>query len=247
MFEEFDPRVQRTEKRRMGASLAISSLVYLGIAGGVVAASAAARQAVKEDELVQIQFAQPPEPAKVEPEPPPPEPTPPTPTEAPRPKTKRKELTPPKEVPKDKPAESDKPLADAPADDGKDGFTDGVAGGTGKAAAPAPTPPPPPAAPSGPVHLPEKATPPQLKSGSASPAYPEAARKAGVQGMVVARVTIAKDGKVTNVEILKGPEVFHEAVKAALARWQYEPARLPDGTPIAVFRIVPVPFKLENM
>ena len=230
----------------MGASLAISSLVYLGIAGGVVAASAAARQVVKEEDLMQVKFAQPPAP---EPPPPAPEPEPPPGTQPPptsaRPKVQRKQLAPPKEVPNEKPAEADKPLADAPADEAKDGFTDGVAGGTGTA--PAVRPAPTPAAPTGPVHLPERATPPVLKSGATSPAYPEAARKAGVQAVVVARVTIARDGKVTNVEVLKGPEVFHAAVKAALMSWQYEPARLPDGTPISVFRIVPLPFKLENM
>ena len=245
MFEEFDPKAQRRDGRRMGASLLVSSIAYLGIAGGVIAASAAARQAVKEEDLVQIEIAAPPEPKP--PEPPPPTPPPQATPPSPRPKVQRKALAAPTEVPKEKPEEAHKPLTEAPADDGKDGFTDGVAGGTGTAAAPAPAPAP--AAPSSaPVHMPENAKPPELiKSQSPSPPYPEEARKGGVQGLVVARVTISREGQVTKVEILKGPEIFHEVVKATLIKWRYEPARLPDGTPISVFRIVPLPFKLENM
>lgn len=246
MFEEFDPKSKGKEQRRLGASLAVSSIVYLGLAGGVVAASAAARQAVREEELVQVEVAAPPEPEVPAPEPPPP----PTTTPAPRPKVQRKALEVPQEIPKDKPPEADKPLAEAPAPGAQDGFTNGVAGGTGSAAAPTPPPPPPPPpAPkaSGPVHLPESATPPVAKSGNAAPAYPEEARKAGVQAVVIAKVTISSDGKVTNVEILRGPEIFHAPVKAALMTWRYEPARLPDGTTISVFRIVQLPFKLENM
>lgn len=243
MFEEFDPKAQRRDGRRMGASLLVSSIVYLGFAGGVIAASAAARQAVKEEELVQIEIAAPPEPKPPEPPPtPPPAATPPS----PRPKVQRKALAAPTEVPKDKPAEADKPLAEAPADDGKDGFTDGVAGGTGTAPAPVATPPPAPS--SAPVHMPENAKPPELIKGqSPSPPYPEEARKNGVSGVVFARVTISREGQVTKVEILKGPQIFHEVVKATLIKWRYEPARLPDGTPISVFRIVPLPFQLENM
>lgn len=247
MFEEFDPKTTQKDKRRLGASLAVSGVVYLSLAAGVVAASAAARQVVKEEELVQVEFALPPEP-----EPPPPEPEPaPTPPPAatppsPRPKTQRKTLEAPKETPKEKPPESDRPLSDAPPPgSGQDGFTDGAPGGTGKA--PAPPPPPPPAPSSAPVHLPEKATPPVAKSGNAAPAYPEEARKAGLQAVVVAKVTISREGSVTGVDILRGPEIFHAPVKAALMTWRYEPARLPDGTAISVFRIVQLPFKLENM
>lgn len=247
MFEEFDPKERRKDKRRMGASLAISSVVYLGLAGGVVAASAAARQAVKEEELVQIEVAAPPEAEPPPPEPPPLEAPPPS----PRPKVQRKALELPKEIPQEKPPEADKPLAEAPAaGEGQEGFSDGVAGGTGTAAAPAtPQPAPAPPAPkaTGPVHLPESATPPVAKSGNTAPVYPEEARKAGLQAVVIAKVTISAIGKVTAVDIMRGPEIFHAPVKAALMTWLYEPARLPDGTAIAVFRIVQLPFKLENM
>jgi protein TonB len=248
MFEDFDPKKQTQDKGRMGASLAVSCVVYLSIAGGLVAASAAARQAVKEEELVQVEFAPPPEPEPVAPEPPPPPPaaTPPS----PRPKTARKELAPPKEIPQEKPPESDQPLVDAPAPGAQDGFTNGVVGGTGTGVAPAPAPAPAAVAtprPTGPIHLPENATPPVAKSGNVAPAYPEEARKSGVQAVVVAKLTVSSTGTVTAVEIMRGPEIFHAPVKAALMTWRYEPARLPDGTAFSTFRIVQLPFKLENM
>jgi periplasmic protein TonB len=246
MFEEFDPKAKSKDQRRMGASLLVSGVVYLGIAGGVVAASAAARQAVKEEELVQVEFAAPPEPEPppVEPPPPPPAATPPS----PRPKAQRKELTAPKEIPKEKPAEADRPLAEAPPPGaGQEGFTDGVVGGTGTAPAAPIVPAPAPARASGPVHLPENASPVVAKSGNAMPAYPEDARKGGVQGAVVAKLVIGSDGAVKSVEILRGPEVFHAVVKATLLSWRFEPARLPDGTAISVFKLVSLPFKLDNL
>jgi periplasmic protein TonB len=248
MFEEFDPKTKSRDKRRLGASLAVSSVVYLALAGGVVAASAAARQAVKEEELVQIEVAAPPEPEPPPQEPPPPPPEAPPPSA--KPKVQRQALELPKEIPQEKPKEADAPLAEAPAaGTGQEGFSDGVAGGTGTAPAPAALPPSPAPAPkaTGPVHLPESATPPVAKSGNTAPTYPEEARKAGLQTVVVAKVTISAAGKVTNVEVLRGPEIFHAPVKAALMTWLYEPARLPDGTAISVFRIVQLPFKLENM
>jgi protein TonB len=246
MFEEFDPTKSRKDKRRIGASLAVSSVVYLSLAAGVVAASAAARQAIKEDDLVQIEVAPPP---VVEPPPVVPPPLPAATPPSPRPKVERKALEVPKEIPQEKPPEAEQPLGDAPAAGaGQQGFSDGVAGGTGTAPAPAPAAVAPEAPKAtGPIHLPESATPPVAKSGNVAPVYPEEARKAGLQAVVIAKVTIGADGKVTKVDVLRGPEIFHAPVKAALMSWQYEPARLPDGTAISIFRIVQLPFKLENM
>lgn len=253
MFEDFGPKKGRTEGQRFGLSLLASGLVYVTIGGGLVAASAAARQAIQEEELVQIEFSLPPEPVAV-PEPPAPPPKVAQPAASPRPKVERQALRTPDEIPKEKPAESDAALAEAPAaGSGQDGFLDGVAGGTGmapvkEAVAPPPPPPPPPAPKAaGPVHLPESATAPVAKSGNVAPEYPEAARKSGTQAVVVAKVVIAADGRVTSVEIMRGPDLFHESVKRALMAWRYEPARLPDGTAISVFRIIQLPFKLENM
>ena len=55
------------------------------------------------------------------------------------------------------------------------------------------------------------------------PEYPEDARKEGKQGTVLMRVTIAKDGSVTDVEIMDGDPAFIPAAKAAVMQWHYKP------------------------
>jgi periplasmic protein TonB len=47
------------------------------------------------------------------------------------------------------------------------------------------------------------------------PQYPRAARKAGIQGTVVLRVTIGKDGKTGNLRAVSGPpELIPAAIEA---------------------------------
>lgn len=238
MFEEFEKSSQRKGRGRFRASLATSALLCSGVFGGLVAASAAARTVVQEEDLLQVEFALPDEP-------PPPPPVVAPPPAQPKPKPRKNELTAPEEIPDEKAAEADGPLADAAPI---------VEAAPVVEAAPAPAvveapPPPPPPRPKaeGPVQLPEQATPPVAVAGNTPPEYPEEARKAGVQAVVIAKIVIRADGSVASVDVLRGPDIFHAAVKAALITWHYEPARLPDGTAISVFRIVQLPFKLENM
>jgi protein TonB len=248
MFEDFDGKGGRKDQRRFWMSMAGSLVLYGGLAFTVVAASAAARVAPQEEEAVEIDFTPPPEP---EPAPPPPPPTPtPKPPPVAAPKTQRAELEVPQEVPDEKPEESDKPLADAqPSEAGKDGFTNGAAGGTGSAPAPAPVAPAPvaPAVVNGPVQLPENATPAVASPDNKKAEFPEEALKAGIQDVVIAKIVIKADGSVGAVTILRGNPIFHEVVKAMLMSWHYDPAKLPDGTPISVFKIIQIPFRLENM
>ncbi len=238
MFEEFEKDSQGKGRGRFSASLATSILFCTGVFGGLIVASAAARSTVQEEELTQVEFAIPEE----APPPPPVEAPPPPPVE--RPKPRKTELEAPEEIPDEKAAEADGPLADAPVQDAP--VVAAPAPGPAVVEAPAPPPPVRPK-PSGPVQLPEQATPPVAVAGNTPPAYPEEARKAGVQAVVIAKIVIRENGTVSSVEVLRGPEIFHASVKAALMTWHYEPARLPDGTAISVFRIVQLPFKLENM
>lgn len=84
-----------------------------------------------------------------------------------------------------------------------------------------------------------------LRDTNAMPEYPRAALRQRVSGTVVSRVHVNPDGRVTKVEVLAGPEVFHDAVKKALMTWRYTPARLTDGTPVADTQIVRIPFQLK--
>ncbi|HKA87534.1 MAG TPA: TonB family protein [Haliangiales bacterium] len=117
-----------------------------------------------------------------------------------------------------------------------------------EAAPPAPPPidPPRPEPPSGPIDLPEAATPPRPDAGNRPPDFPEAARQRALEGDVVLKLVIDRSGAVSHLEVLRGQEPFAAAAREAVARWRYAPAML-DGRPIAVFKIVKIPFRLSGI
>jgi len=90
--------------------------------------------------------------------------------------------------------------------------------------------------------LPFGATPPVLRT-RVEPAYPAAARKAGLGGDVVLQVVVERDGTIGSVfAVQEGPLGLTTAATDAVRRWVYEPARL-DGRPIAVMKTVRVRFQ----
>jgi TonB family protein len=74
------------------------------------------------------------------------------------------------------------------------------------------------------------------------PEYPEAARSAKVQGIVVLDVVIGREGSVLRIEPVSGPDVFLQPAADALRWWRFQPYRL-DGRPITVETTVAVEFK----
>ena len=95
----------------------------------------------------------------------------------------------------------------------------------------------------GAIALPEDAIPPLPAKTNAVPPYPQEARASGKTGTVVLKVVILADGTVANVQVLRGDEPFVSAALETVKRWKYEPARF-KGQPIAVYRIIQIPFKL---
>ena len=76
------------------------------------------------------------------------------------------------------------------------------------------------------------------------PAYPEVARRAGVEGTVVLDATIDEKGEVTDVVVLRGlPLGVSEAAVEAVLHWVYRPARGKNG-PIASHKTIRVVFRL---
>ena len=75
--------------------------------------------------------------------------------------------------------------------------------------------------------------------------YPEALREAGIQGMVVARILVGKDGRYQQHEIAKSdaPEL-QAAVEPHLAALQFEPLRDAEGQAVAAWVNLPFRFKL---
>jgi protein TonB len=78
------------------------------------------------------------------------------------------------------------------------------------------------------------------------PTYPDIARDAGVEGTVLVRALVGKDGKVHDV-VVEGKQsipMLDEAAKAAVRQWVFKPA-LNNNKPVAVWVAVPVKFTLH--
>lgn len=79
----------------------------------------------------------------------------------------------------------------------------------------------------------------------AIPRYPPGARRAGVQGPVVIRGVVRRDGSIDNLEIIKDlPYGLGEEARRAVSRWRFRPATY-RGEPIDVYYTVTVNFRLQ--
>ena len=78
------------------------------------------------------------------------------------------------------------------------------------------------------------------KIRDAAPVYPDSARAAGVRGVVILEATIAADGSVTDVRVLRSIPLLDQAAVDAVRQWRYEPVVV-NGTPIPVVMTVSVP------
>ena len=77
------------------------------------------------------------------------------------------------------------------------------------------------------------------------PRYPPLARRAGIQGPVVVRGIVRRDGTIDNVEVIKDlPYGLGEAAKDAVSEWHFRPATY-RGDPIDVYYTVTVNFRLQ--
>src|SRR5438105_7135336 len=77
------------------------------------------------------------------------------------------------------------------------------------------------------------------------PRYPAIARRAGVQGSVVERGIVRRDGTIDEVEIIKDlPYGLGEAAREAVSQWRFRPATF-RGEPIDVYYTVTVNFRLQ--
>ncbi len=87
-------------------------------------------------------------------------------------------------------------------------------------------------------------TEPKKVSGP-NPLYPEAARRARIQGVVVLECTIGKDGIVNDVKVLRGlPLGLTEAAVEAVNKWRFQASTL-NGKPVEVLYILTVRFNLQ--
>jgi protein TonB len=88
-------------------------------------------------------------------------------------------------------------------------------------------------------------TPPEVKQ-SVAPEYPEVARKAGTQGMVVLKILVDTTGTVAEVQISKPvSQELDQAAVAAARQWKFSPA-MQKGRPVAIWMNLPVNFQLDK-
>ncbi|MEM7354587.1 MAG: energy transducer TonB [Acidobacteriota bacterium] len=76
--------------------------------------------------------------------------------------------------------------------------------------------------------------------------YTQEAREGKIEGEVVVKTTIERDGSVSEVKVLEGlPSGLSEAAVEAIKQWRFEPALL-DGEPVAVHHYLTVDFRLST-
>jgi periplasmic protein TonB len=252
MLDDFS-KTNTQGARRFGASLAASVALYGSVGAGVVAASAVARHVVVQEELVQVEFAQPPPPVEAPPPPPVPSPevAPSAPARLGRP---RPQIAVPTEIPSEAPRPSSAPAppSDPFAPEGE-GSADGAPGGTGSggghlaAASPAPAPPASRPSNAGPVRVLDGTSPARFDRAAlqAHLQIPDGLRSAGLSRITVTvRVTVGADSHVTHVDVLRGHPLLPDenVARAYRETTADEPCRMQDGTPYAC--VLTQPFTL---
>ncbi len=79
-----------------------------------------------------------------------------------------------------------------------------------------------------------------------APAYPEIARRAGVEGTVWVKIWVDKEGKAKRAQVLKSDaELFNQPSIDAAMKWVFTPAIMNNG-PVAVWVSIPFKFKLNQ-
>jgi protein TonB len=124
--------------------------------------------------------------------------------------------------------------------DAPSGLPDGVPGGSGDVpgAAPAEGSGDEPLLPGGDVR-------PPVLLERVAPDYPEVARKAGIQGIVILQAVIGTAGQVEELRLTKSVfAALDEAALRAVRRWRYRPATL-NGRAVRVLLSVTAEFRLR--
>lgn len=73
------------------------------------------------------------------------------------------------------------------------------------------------------------------------PTIPEEAQIGNTDGVVLLKIIVNVDGSVSDVAVLKGPEIFHKAASDAVLQWRFRPA-VHEGRVVPVTLSTPVRF-----
>ncbi|MFN2385134.1 MAG: TonB family protein [Thermoanaerobaculia bacterium] len=225
-------------------SLPVSIALHVLVLGAVLGASIWFVEDVPEPPIPVTFYAAAPPP------PPPPPPAAPKPA-APKPEVvkpipvKPTEMTAPTIIPETVPVPLSAPEEDIPEGEGVEGGVEGgvpggvpggvlggVPGGTG------------PGVGDEPLRVGGEVKAPQL-TNKVEPSYPEAARKARMEGVVILEAIITASGSVEDVRVLKSVNpLLDSAAQRAVQQWRYRPATL-NGRAVRVYLTVTVTFNLH--
>jgi len=77
------------------------------------------------------------------------------------------------------------------------------------------------------------------------PQYPALARQARVQGVVVLRAVISRDGRIENLQVISGHPLLVKSAEDSVSQWRYRPYYL-NNEPVEVETQVTVNFTLSG-
>jgi TonB family protein len=86
---------------------------------------------------------------------------------------------------------------------------------------------------------------PPLLIRKVAPVYPPLARQARIQGTVILKIVINKDGDVRDVQLVNGHPMLAPAAVEAVKQWKYQPYTR-DGEVVVASTMVRVEFKLDQ-
>jgi protein TonB len=84
---------------------------------------------------------------------------------------------------------------------------------------------------------------PPKKLVDARPEYPEEARAAKIEGVVILGIVIGVDGSVIDSTVLRSIPALDQAALDAVRQWEFEPTLL-NGEPVEIEMAVTVNFRL---
>ncbi len=79
-----------------------------------------------------------------------------------------------------------------------------------------------------------------------NPVYPDEAKRARLEGVVLLQATLGTNGRAADVKVLRGePMGLSEAAVAAVRQWEWEPARNAKGQAVNVVMTLTIRFALR--
>jgi protein TonB len=104
-------------------------------------------------------------------------------------------------------------------------------------------PPPEPPKPAGPVRVADLPVPPH-KIVDVRPIYPEPARAARIEGLVVMEAVLDPTGHVTQLRVIRSVPLLDQAAMNAVRQWRYTPTMY-YGKPVSVLMTITINFTLQ--